>query len=298
MFVVNDKCGVVDLHSHTLASDGYLSPEQLVLRAAEKNVTMLAITDHDTTASIQEARTAIERLDLDLALIAGVEISASWHNHEIHIVGLDINHYHPDMQTLLLQQNERRIDRAEKISEKLLKAGIATPLAGAQRFAEGAAALTRAHFARYLIECGKAVNIKAVFKHYLARGKIGYVAPQWCSIQEAITAIHAAGGLAVVAHPSRYQLSSKWLNRLLADFSECGGDAMEIAHCQQPPDERQKLAEFAIKFNLLASQGSDFHQLVPWCDLGKNLWLPKAAQPVWDKFKSISQSVLTGEEDL
>ena len=297
MFVVNDKRGLVDLHSHTLASDGYLSAEQLIERAAEKNVTMLAITDHDTTAAIADARRAIARFNLDLTLIAGVEISTTWQNHEIHILGLDIDADHSEMQLLLQQQSERRNERAEKISEKLAKAGIVTPLAGAKRFAAGAA-ITRSHFARYLIECGKANTMSAVFKHYLARGKTGYVAPEWCSIAEAIAAIHAAGGLAVVAHPSRYQLSNKWLKRLLAEFSEWGGDGMEVAHCQQPPDERQKLAEHADNFNLFASQGSDFHQPAPWCDLGKNLWLPKAARPIWEKFTSVTQPDLTGAEDL
>lgn len=297
MFVVSKKRGWIDLHSHTLASDGYLSAEQLIVRASEKNVTMLAITDHDTTAAISDARAAIARLSLDLVLIAGVEISTSWENHEIHIVGLDINEHHPKLQALLAKQSERRVERAESIGEKLVKAGVPTPLAGAKRLAAGAS-ITRAHFARYLIECGKAKNMTAVFKHYLARGKTGYVTPQWCSIQEAVTAIHAAGGLAVVAHPARYKLTSKWLKRLLTDFTGSGGDAMEISHCQQSPDERRKLTEYAADFALLASQGSDFHQPAPWCDLGKNLWLPKAARPVWQKFTSISQPLLTGEEEL
>ncbi len=271
---------IYDLHSHTQASDGLLSPEELVHRAVEMRVGTLAITDHDTTTAIPAARAEIARAGLNLTLINGVEISTLWENHEIHIVGLNIDIAHPAMVTLLEEQKARRQARAMQIGERLEKAHIPGAWEGALRLANGGA-VTRGHFARFLIESGKASDVAGVFKKYLARGKTGYVPPQWCTIKQAIDVIHHSGGKAVVAHPGRYDLSAKWLKRLLAHFAEQGGDAMEVAQCQQAPNERTQLAAYAQQFGLMASQGSDFHQPCPWIELGRKLWLPAGVEAVW-----------------
>jgi len=271
---------IYDLHSHTQASDGLLSPEELVHRAVEMRVGTLAITDHDTTSAIPAARAEIARAGLNLSLINGVEISTLWENHEIHIVGLNIDIEHPAMVTLLEEQKVRRQARAMQIGERLEKAHIPGAWEGALRLANGGA-VTRGHFARFLIESGKASDVAGVFKKYLARGKTGYVPPQWCTIKQAIDVIHHSGGKAVVAHPGRYDLSAKWLKRLLAHFAEQGGDAMEVAQCQQAPNERTQLAAYAQQFGLMASQGSDFHQPCPWIELGRKLWLPAGVEAVW-----------------
>ncbi|APZ06701.1 phosphatase [Kosakonia cowanii] len=271
---------IYDLHSHTLASDGLLSPEALVHRAVEMRIGTLAITDHDTTDAIPAARAEIARAGLDLNLISGVEISTLWENHEIHIVGLNIDIDHPAMRDFLEQQSQRRTERAKLIAERLEKAHIPGALEGAMRLAQGAN-VTRGHFARFLVEQGKAGNMADVFKKYLARGKTGYVPPQWCTIEQAIDVIHHSGGTAVMAHPGRYNLSAKWLKRLLAHFAQCGGEAMEVAQCQQAPNERTQLAEYARQFGLLGSQGSDFHQPCPWIELGRKLWLPAGVDGVW-----------------
>ena len=271
---------IYDLHSHTKASDGLLTPEELVHRAHEMRVGTLAITDHDTTEAIPAARAEITRSQLPLTLISGVEISTLWENHEIHIVGLNIDIENPLMCEFLDEQKNRRNQRAALIAERLEKAHIPGALEGALRLA-GGGAVTRGHFARFLVEAGKANNIADVFKKYLARGKTGYVPPQWCTIEQAIDVIHHSGGKAVLAHPARYNLSAKWLKRLLAWFAEQGGDAMEVAQCQQAPNERTQLATYARQFGLLASQGSDFHQPCPWIELGRKLWLPAGVEPVW-----------------
>ncbi|BES18320.1 RNase AM [Escherichia fergusonii] len=271
---------IYDLHSHTTASDGCLTPEALVHRAVEMRVGTLAITDHDTTAAIAPAREEISRSGLALNLIPGVEISTVWENHEIHIVGLNIDITHPLMCEFLAQQTERRNQRAKLIAERLEKAQIPGALEGAQRLAQGGA-VTRGHFARFLVECGKASSIADVFKKYLARGKTGYVPPQWCTIEQAIDVIHHSGGKAVLAHPGRYNLSAKWLKRLVAHFAEHHGDAMEVAQCQQSPNERTQLATLARQHHLWASQGSDFHQPCPWIELGRKLWLPAGVEGVW-----------------
>ncbi|EHQ1182959.1 5'-3' exoribonuclease [Escherichia coli] len=271
---------IYDLHSHTTASDGCLTPEALVHRAVEMRVGTLAITDHDTTAAIAPAREEISRSGLALNLIPGVEISTVWENHEIHIVGLNIDITHPLMREFLAQQTERRNQRAQLIAERLEKAQIPGALEGAQRLEQGGA-VTRGHFARFLVECGKASSMADVFKKYLARGKTGYVPPQWCTIEQAIDVIHHSGGKAVLAHPGRYNLSAKWLKRLVAHFAEHHGDAMEVAQCQQSPNERTQLATLARQHHLWASQGSDFHQPCPWIELGRKLWLPAGVEGVW-----------------
>ncbi|AFR03469.1 hypothetical protein PEC301653_31490 [Pectobacterium carotovorum subsp. carotovorum] len=269
-----------DLHSHTTASDGLLTPTALVSRAVDMRVSVLAITDHDTTAGLDEAQDAIAQQGLPLRLIPGVEISTLWENHEIHIVGLGMDSAHPALTRLLQQQAECRQSRAEQIAACLEKNRIPDALAGAQRLATGGQ-ITRAHFARYLIELGIAANMNQVFKKYLAKGKIGYVPPQWCTIPQAIEAIHQSGGVSVLAHPGRYDLTAKWLKRLLATFAENGGIAMEVAQCQQAPDERTQLGRYARDFNLMASQGSDFHLPCAWIELGRKLWLPADVEPVW-----------------
>ncbi|EPW7974454.1 RNase RNM [Cronobacter turicensis] len=274
---------IYDLHSHTTASDGLLTPEQLVHRAVEMGIHTLAITDHDTTAGLPAAHQEIKHAGLALRLIDGVEISTLWENHEIHIVGLSIDITHPDMIAFLDGQAQRRMQRAEMIAERLEKARIPGALEGARRLADGGV-VTRGHFARFLIEDGRATNMANVFKHYLARGKTGYVPPQWCTIEQAIDVIHHSGGQAVIAHPGRYQLSAKWLKRLLNQFAAAGGDAMEVAQCQQAPNERNQLASYAGQFGLLASQGSDFHQPCPWIELGRRLRLPEGLTPVWHRW--------------
>lgn len=285
---------VYDLHSHTRASDGLLTPAALVQRAVEMRVGVLAITDHDSVAGVDEAQqTAIDQA-LPIKVLAGVEVSTLWENHEIHIVGLNIDIRHPALVSFLAGQHACRQARAEQIAERLEKARIPGALAGAMRLADGGV-ITRGHFARFLVEQGKADNMAQVFKNYLARGKTGYVPPQWCTIKQAIDAIHHSGGCAVLAHPGRYGLSAKWLKRLVAHFREAGGDAMEVAQCQQAPNERTQLAQYARDNALAASQGSDFHQPCPWIELGRKLWLPAAVEPVWERFPALAPAQLSTE---
>ncbi|MFD1803433.1 PHP domain-containing protein [Mixta tenebrionis] len=280
---------VYDLHSHTRASDGLLTPEALVQRAVEMRVGVLAITDHDSVAGLAAAREAIAAHQLPLHLINGVEASTLWENHEIHIVGLGIDPVHPAMTEFLAGQTACRLARAQLMGERLEKAHLPGALAGALALAEGGA-ITRGHFARWLIAQGKADNMVQVFKHYLARGKTGYAPPQWCTIKQAVDAIHHSGGYAVLAHPGRYDLSAKWLKRLIAHFAESGGDAMEVAQCQQSPNERSQLGRYAQEYQLAGSQGSDFHQPCPWIELGRKLWLPGGVEAVWNRFPSLMPS--------
>ncbi len=273
---------IFDLHSHTTASDGKLSPEALVLRASEFRVDTLAITDHDTVAGLEEARQAIESHQLPLRLIDGIEISTVWENKDIHIVGLNIDPNHPAILDLVKVQQQRREERAELMGQRLEKNRMPGALEGARELAGEGNTLTRSHFAQWIVANGYAKSIQQVFKQFLTRNNPGYVPPNWGPIEEAVDAIHQAGGQAVLAHPGRYKLTAKWVKRLLHYFKEAGGDAMEIALPQQAPQDRRTLADYAIHYDLFASQGSDFHYPSPWTELGRNLFAPAGVTPIWE----------------
>lgn len=270
----------IDLHSHTTASDGRLTPHELIDRATGFNLDVLAITDHDTLEGLQPAHEYIADQKLPLKLIDGIEISTVWQNKDIHIVGLNVDRNSPELLALISQQQNHRKERAELIAHRLSKATREGVLEEVKLIA-GDAPITRAHFAKWLVDNDYVKNMQQVFKKYLTRNNPGYVPPNWCSMSEAVDAIHAAGGVAVLAHPGRYGLTAKWLKRLLAAFVEANGDAMEVAQPQQAQQERRNLADYAIQYKLLASQGSDFHYPSPWMELGRNLWLPSGVTSVW-----------------
>lgn len=270
----------IDLHSHTTASDGRLSPQDLIERALSFNVDVLAITDHDTTDGLQAAQDHIDLHNHPIKLINGIEISTVWQNKDIHICGLNIDPTSSELKALIEKQKAHRVGRAELIAHRLEKVTREGVLEEVKAIA-GDAPVTRAHFAKWLVDNGYVKNMQQVFKKFLTRDNPGYVPPAWCTMSEAVAAIHAAGGSAVLAHPGRYKLTTKWVKRLIAAFVEAGGDAMEVAQPQQAQQERRNLSDFAIQYKLLASQGSDFHYPSPWMELGRNLWLPSGVEPVW-----------------
>lgn len=269
-----------DLHCHTTASDGVLSPAELVRRAAEKEVAVLAVTDHDTLAGLDEVRQTIAAEQLPLRLVSGVEISTGWEHHEIHIVALGVDEKNSRLVEFLRGQQARREARAEEIGRRLEKCLIPGTYEEAKQLA-GDAAVTRAHFARVLVARGVVDTMQKVFKKYLSRGNKGYVPAEWPEMRDAIAVIHDAGGLAVLAHPSRYDLTAKWIKRLLVAFKAAGGDAMEVSLPQQSPQERANLGQWAKEYDLYISVGSDFHFPSNWTELGRHLWLPKEGTPLW-----------------
>ncbi|WP_192021225.1 RNase RNM [Shewanella sp. WPAGA9] len=271
---------LADLHSHTTASDGVLTPSELVERAIEKGVQMLSITDHDTVAGLAEAHQFNQQHKTPLQLIDGVEISTRWNNFDIHIVGLNMDKENSILLNFLTRQRELREERAQEIGNRLAKAGIEGAYDGAKKFAAGAA-ISRGHYARWLAENGYAKDMPSVFKRYLARGKTGYVPNNWADMANAIDIIHQTGGVAVLAHPSGYKLSAKWLKRLVREYKEAGGDAMEVVLGQQSIDDRANLVALSHLNNLAGSIGSDFHFPSNWIELGKNLFQPAGVQWVW-----------------
>lgn len=270
----------IDLHSHTTCSDGLLTPEQLVTRAVEQQVDVLAITDHDSIAGLAQARQHIVTAELPLQLINGVEISTSWYEFEIHVVGLNINPDCPQLQERLASQQQRRLERATEMARRLTKHQVPDCLPAVLELANGAA-LTRTHFARHLVNIGKASSINQVFKHYLARGKAGYVPNNWVDLAEAVQWISEAGGVAVLAHPLKYNLNGKWLTKLVREFALAGGHAVEVASPQQTPVQKREVWRLCQLFELKASAGSDFHQPTAWNELGRGLYFTEDIVPIW-----------------
>ena len=271
-----------DLHCHTTASDGGLSPKELVMRAENMQVDVLAITDHDTTAGIEQAQASAKHLQV----IPGTEISCAWHAFDIHVVGLNLDIAHQGLQQQLSLQREKRELRAQEMGRRLAKAGIDGVYQQAKQLA-GSAPITRSHFANVLVERGLATSFNKVFDKYLSRGNIGYVPNNWMNIGEAIETIHQAKGFAVLAHPTHYDLSNKWIRKLVSEFAELGGDAIEVAMPQMSKDQQQWLASLAQQHQLCASQGSDFHHPSTWRELGRGLQLPDQCQPIWLRWQAL-----------
>ncbi|MCU7936454.1 MAG: PHP domain-containing protein [Candidatus Thiodiazotropha sp. (ex Dulcina madagascariensis)] len=268
-----------DLHCHSTASDGTLSPHALVLRAADAGVRVLALTDHDTTAGIEEASLAARQCGLKL--IPGVEISVTWNRQTVHIVGLNVD---PDNRTLqqgLSKLREFRDWRAREMADRLEKAGISGAYEGALAYSNGVL-VSRTHFARFLVKQGVVSDERKVFKRYLVSGKPGHVPGNWASLEQALGWIHAAGGEAVVAHPARYRMTGSKLRRLLKDFIRQRGEAIEVVSGSHGRDDYFRMAGLARDLGLKASVGSDFHSPEnPWIELGRLPMLPDGCRPVW-----------------
>ncbi|MBA2350767.1 MAG: PHP domain-containing protein [Burkholderiales bacterium] len=270
----------IDLHCHSRYSDGLMAPADVVRRAAANGARALALTDHDETGGLAEARAAAAALGV--AFITGVEISATWRNHNLHIVGLRFDADNPALQRGLAAIRDGRVERAKRMAAELDRLGIEGSLAGAQTHVSNPRMIGRAHFARFLVERGHAKDVKAVFKKYLAEGKPGYVAHQWASLADALGWISASGGVAVIAHPGRLNADDKTLCELFAEFKEHGGSAIEVVTGSHTPPQCGQFAEYARRFGLAASVGSDFHgPLESARDVGALPELPAGCVPVW-----------------
>ncbi len=272
---------VYDLHSHSTASDGVLTPRELVTRAALQGVNILALTDHDDLRGLDEARAAAREQGVEV--VAGVEISITWRNSTVHIVGLRVDPADELLAYGLNRNREGRTRRAELMAAELEKLGVRGVLAGAYTYASNKDLIGRTHFARYLVEYGLVKDVKTVFKKYLVKGKPGYVHHEWASLEEVVLWIHAAGGQAVLAHPGRYHFGRERMRDLLREFKELGGDAIEVVTGSHTADQVPIYADLAVEFDFLASVGSDFHAPGEGGrELGRLMPLPLRCRPVWE----------------
>jgi predicted metal-dependent phosphoesterase TrpH len=278
---MTESC-VYDLHTHTFYSDGAFAPAELVARAAANGVQVLALTDHDVTDGVPEAQAAA--LQAGITLVPGVEISVSWGGQTVHIVGLQTDIANPGLQAGLERLREFRDWRAEEISRRLAKAGISGAIEDARRRAQRGL-VSRTHFAQFLVAAGHAADVRSVFKKYLVHGKPGYVPGAWAGLDEAIGWIRAAGGQAVLAHPARYRITATRLKRLLSEFRDAGGAAIEVVSGSHSRDDMFRFAQLASSYGLLASSGSDFHGPQNYyMDLGRLPRLPDGCTPVWHQW--------------
>ncbi len=277
---------VVDLHCHSDRSDGILSPEALVSRAKARDVSVLALTDHDTIAGLAaaKAQAALE----GMTLLNGIEFSCQWQGRGIHIVGLNFDDGDQDLLALIARQHQRRMERSAMIAEKLERAGFDNALARAKTQA-GEASLGRPHFAHAMVEAGFVRSVDQAFKRYLGSGKPGDVKQVWPEFEEVVPVVRAAGGAAVVAHPLKYKMTRTKLRAMLDDFRDCGGNAMEVVSGAQRPEQTREMAQLAGRFALLSSCGSDFHMPgTQWGELGKFPALPETVTPVWSLWPSLA----------
>jgi len=270
----------IDLHCHSTVSDGLLTPTQLVERAATRGVNMLALTDHDDVGGLVEARRAAN--EKDIIFINGVEISVTWRNRTLHIVGLDVDpKYFPLVQGLEIIRSGR-VSRANNIAAQLDKFGIQGSLEGAYYYAGEGGLIGRTHFARFLAEQGYAKNVKSVFKKFLVKGKPGYVSHKWAPLSDAVDWICGSGGRAVIAHPARYKLGKELLDELLFEFRALGGSAIEVITASHTPEQALLFAHHANRMGLLASRGSDFHGPgESYFDIGRMPEFPVDCTPIW-----------------
>ena len=271
---------IYDFHCHSTASDGAFTPQDLVLRAHEKGVTTLSLTDHDTVSGLDKAKQQAH--DLGMQFINGIELSANWQKHCLHIVGLGIDPTYEPLVKITDYLQTLRTERAEKMSTKLEKKQIFGAF-DAVKLAAGEGMITRTHFADFLVSQHHVDTQQEAFDRYLAQGKPAFVATIWPELHEVINWITGAGGIAVIAHPLRYKLSANWMNRLLVDFKESGGQGLEVITSRINQDEIRLVANYAKKYDLVGSVGSDFHNDTnPYVELGRIAELPATVTPVWN----------------
>ena len=270
----------VDLHCHSTVSDGLLTPTELATRASQNGVDVWALTDHDEIGGVATARAVAT--SLGMRHIGGVEVSVTWAGNTIHIVGLQIDETNPQLVQGLYETRNGREQRARQMSAMLDEVGIPNAYEGALRYVGNPNLISRTHFARYLVDEGFCADVSAVFKNYLVQGKPGYVEHRWATLQNAVQWIRAAGGVAVVAHPGRYDLTLLQRSAFLDEFKQLGGVGIEVVTGSHTPDQFEEYAKVARQYGFLASRGSDFHGPgESSTELGALPDLPQNLTPVW-----------------
>ncbi|MDR3371268.1 3',5'-nucleoside bisphosphate phosphatase [Rhodoferax sp.] len=269
-----------DLHCHSVISDGTLTPEELAQRAKSQGVDLWALTDHDELGG--QARAAAAAATLGLDYLTGVEISVSFLDQTVHIVGLGFEADNAALRQGLIQTRGGRAQRAHDMAEDLARVGIKGTFEGALKYAGNHDLISRTHFARFLVETGVCKDTYEVFRKYLTEGKPGYVAHRWATLRQAVTWIRDAGGMAVVAHPARYKFSANEEFALFTEFKGLGGQGVEVVTGSHSAAESVTYADVALEFGLAASRGSDFHSPEESrTNLGELPALPAQLTPIW-----------------
>ncbi|TQK07706.1 3',5'-nucleoside bisphosphate phosphatase [Herbaspirillum sp. SJZ107] len=270
----------VDLHCHSNVSDGVLAPAAVAAYARKGGVDAWALTDHDEVKGIKAARQAAAALGM--RFVPGVEISVTWANETVHVVGLQIDEDAPQLVQGLAATRAGRDARGREIANQLARAGIPGAYEGALKYVGNPDLLSRTHFARYLVEIGACANTPEVFRKYLSEGKPGYVPHRWATLADAVGWIRSAGGIPVIAHPGRYRFDRTAEGALFDEFKQLGGNTIEVVTGSHTPDQYGVYAEVAKRHGFLASRGTDFH--APGearVEFDKLAPLPAGLTPVW-----------------
>lgn len=269
-----------DLHCHSTRSDGLLSPGDVVRRAAGRGVDVIALTDHDEVAGLDEAREASR--ETGVAFVAGSELSVTWRDTTVHVVALGIDPGDARLAAGLEGVRQGRDARARRIGASLAQAGIDDAFEGALTYVTSERLISRTHFARHLIDKGHARDMKDAFKHFLTPGKPGHVPHVWATLSQAIGWIHGAGGQAVIAHPGRYKVTHAELRELVREFRDVGGEGIEVVSPSHTSAQYDEFAALARVCGLKASCGSDFHGPgESRFDFGELPPLPSGVEPIW-----------------
>lgn len=270
-----------DLHCHSVVSDGTLTPEDLAARAKANGVELWALTDHDEIGGQHRAAAAARAQGM--AYLTGVEISVTFADTTVHIVGLGFDPDNPQLAQGLAATRGGRGERAKDMADQLAQVGIQGAYEGALQFVGNPALISRTHFARFLVETGVCKETSEVFRKYLTEGKPGYVPHRWAALGDAVRWITEAGGMAVIAHPARYKFSANEEYALFSEFKQHGGRGVEVVTGSHSAAEYVTYAAMAKEFDLAASRGSDFHSPdESHTDLGTLPPLPAALTPVWE----------------
>ena len=274
-----------DLHCHSTFSDGTLTPEQLAARASERGVQLWALTDHDEVSGLTQAQQAAS--NAGLAFLTGVEISVTFIETTVHIVGLGFDAGNAALQEGLARTRGGREQRAREMAAGLAQVGIAGAFEGALRYVGNPDLISRTHFARFLVDAKVCRDTNEVFRNYLVEGKPGFVPHRWARLHDAVRWIVDAGGMAVLAHPARYRLNATEEYVLFSEFKQHGGQGVEVVTGSHFPHEYGSYAEKAREFGLYASRGSDFHSPAESStDFGALPPLPTGVTPVWDALQA------------
>lgn len=270
-----------DLHCHSVVSDGTLTPEVLAARAKANGVELWALTDHDEISGQARAMAAAKAQGMHY--LTGTEISVTFAGQTVHIIGLGFDHEDVGLQQGLLKTRGGRSERAQEMSQGLAQVGIQGCYEGALKYVGNPELISRTHFARYLVESGVCVDTHEVFRKYLTDGKPGFVPHRWASLKEAVQWITEAQGIAVIAHPGRYNFTPNEEYAFFTEFKNHGGQGVEVVTGSHTTAEYVEYADMAKEFDLLASRGSDFHSpKESRIDLGTLPWLPGQLTPVWE----------------
>lgn len=271
---------MIDLHTHSHFSDGLLSVPALYQKAIDNGLSMLALTDHDTVAGVHALMALAEQSSL--RIIPGIELSVRFKTKDVHILGLNLDLSSEALCDVIAKQQQSRLHRAQEIARKLTETLGITDVWDKVCAIAGHEHIARPHFAKLLQNEGKVKDFQKAFKQYLARGRVAFVSTAWINIDEAVCAIHAAGGTAVIAHPLKYGLTRTKLNELILAFKACGGEGIEVVSGDTSADDIALLARLCLQYDMLASTGSDFHgQALSRYDLGKQAALPLVCTPIW-----------------